>query len=202
MCSRNVKVISFLFTSSSICTSYFQSQEVFRSCDLFKQLLCFMAQWQKSIHFSNSWSFWDNSCRFRAFCVVKISLPVQDGHPFETPSKFSSHELFAAALYQLSINTLKTSYLPNFMLVTEGEQFPHTSAQLYKFDIHSTAVPSTISFNIEFIFMISSFVLHLSYRCGQRIIVNTAIASTRSFVFAHFTSFLFFPGCILLSDTQ
>ena len=67
---------------------------------------------------------------FIAFFVVKISLPVQDGRHFEIPSKFSSNELFAVALYQLSINTLKTSYLPNFVLLTESEQFQHISVYL------------------------------------------------------------------------
>ena len=62
--------------------------------------------------------------------MMKISLPVQDGRHFETPFNFSSHELFAVALYQLFINTLKTRYLQNFVLLREGEQFQQIFAQL------------------------------------------------------------------------
>ena len=40
------------------------------------------------------------------------------------------------ALYQISINTLKTIFPPNFVLLTESEQFQHISAPLRGIYIH------------------------------------------------------------------
>ena len=41
--------------------------------------------------------------------------------------------IFAVALYQIFITTLKTTFPPNFVFLTESEQFQHISAPLLVF---------------------------------------------------------------------
>ena len=60
-----------------------------------------------------------------------ISLPVQNGRHFK--KSYFSHltDFLAMAPYPIFFRALKTIIMPNFMLLTESEQFKHISALLY-----------------------------------------------------------------------
>ena len=57
-----------------------------------------------------------------------ISLPVQNGRHFK--NSYFSHltDFSAMAPYPIFFRALKTIIMPNFMLLTESEQFKHVSA--------------------------------------------------------------------------
>ena len=73
--------------------------------------------------------FKTNRLIFIVFYYVKIPLPVKDGGHFNTPSIIQL-KFLAVALYQIFITTFKTTFSPNFVFLTESEQFQHISAPL------------------------------------------------------------------------
>ena len=68
-----------------------------------------------------------------------ISLPVQNGRHFK--NSYFSHltDFSAMAPYPIFFRALKTIIMPNFMLLTESEQFKHISALLFR-ELYITAL--------------------------------------------------------------